>query len=98
MFANLTAILEAAGSGLERVLTANIYLTDSDNYAAFNEVYTRVCFVAAARCILAVVRLTADTVDVGPETAEDVCLCERPSCWCVVRDDPHGGSKHMIEP
>lgn len=42
MFANLSAILEAAGSSLDRVLTANIYLTDSANYAALNEVYTRV--------------------------------------------------------
>ncbi|KAF1355575.1 L-PSP endoribonuclease family protein [Delphinella strobiligena] len=41
MFANLSAILEAAGSSLDRVLTANIYLTDSANYAALNEVYTR---------------------------------------------------------
>lgn len=44
MFANLSAILEAAGSSLDRVLTANIYLTDSAKYAAFNEVYTRVSF------------------------------------------------------
>lgn len=42
MFANLSAILEEAGSSLDRVLTANIFLTDSANYAAFNEMYTKV--------------------------------------------------------
>ena len=42
MFTNLSAILESAGTGLARVLTANIYLTDSADYAAFNEVYKEV--------------------------------------------------------
>lgn len=42
MFANLAAILEAAGSELGRVLTANIYLTEEANYKAFNETYTKV--------------------------------------------------------
>ncbi|KAL1305005.1 hypothetical protein AAFC00_003907 [Neodothiora populina] len=42
MFANLSAILEASGSGLDRVLAANIFLTEESNYKAFNEVYTRI--------------------------------------------------------
>ncbi|GAB7354545.1 hypothetical protein MBLNU459_g5003t1 [Dothideomycetes sp. NU459] len=41
MFKNLEAILEAAGSSLDRVLSANIFLVDPDEYVAFNKVYTK---------------------------------------------------------
>jgi len=40
MVANLENIVETAGSSLDRVLTANIYLTEVSNYASFNAVYT----------------------------------------------------------
>lgn len=40
--ANLKAILESAGSGLERVLKVNIYMPDQADYASMNEVYKRV--------------------------------------------------------
>jgi len=36
---NLKAVLEAAGSGLERVVKTTIYLTDINDFAAVNEVY-----------------------------------------------------------
>jgi 2-iminobutanoate/2-iminopropanoate deaminase len=36
---NLKAILEDAGSGLERVVKVNVYLANMDHFAAFNEVY-----------------------------------------------------------
>ena len=36
---NVEAILEAAGSSLENVLKANVYVTDMDNYETVNEVY-----------------------------------------------------------
>ncbi|KAG9258235.1 Endoribonuclease L-PSP/chorismate mutase-like protein [Emericellopsis atlantica] len=36
---NLTAVLEAGGSGLDKVLKVNIYLTDMANFAAFNAVW-----------------------------------------------------------
>ena len=36
---NLKAILEDAGSGLERVAKVNVYLADMDHFAEFNEVY-----------------------------------------------------------
>ena len=39
--ANLCAVLEAAGSGPERVLKCNLYLTDMGDFAAVNEVYAR---------------------------------------------------------
>ncbi len=38
--ANLKAVLEAGGSGLERVLRATVYLADMAEFAAFNTVYT----------------------------------------------------------
>lgn len=36
---NVKAILEAAGSGLDRVVRATVYLDDMDDFAAVNEVY-----------------------------------------------------------
>jgi 2-iminobutanoate/2-iminopropanoate deaminase len=39
VFANLKAILEAAGSGLDRVVKTTCFLSDLGNFQAFNEVY-----------------------------------------------------------
>jgi 2-iminobutanoate/2-iminopropanoate deaminase len=36
---NLEAILKAAGSGLNRVVKATVYMTDLSSFAAMNEVY-----------------------------------------------------------
>ena len=36
---NLTAVLEAAGSGLDRVVKTTIFLTDLGDFAAVNEAY-----------------------------------------------------------
>ena len=36
---NLAAILEAGGSGLDRVVKATVYLTDLDSFDAMNRVY-----------------------------------------------------------
>ena len=36
---NLTAILDAAGVALDRVVKTTIFLTDMDDFAAVNEVY-----------------------------------------------------------
>jgi 2-iminobutanoate/2-iminopropanoate deaminase len=41
VFANLGAILEAAGSGLDRVVKTTVFLTDLGDFAAMNEVYAR---------------------------------------------------------
>ncbi len=38
---NLRAILEAAGSGLDRVVQTFCYLADMEDFPAFNEVYAR---------------------------------------------------------
>jgi 2-iminobutanoate/2-iminopropanoate deaminase len=41
VFANLKAILEAAGSSLERLVKTTVYLTDLGDFAGMNEVYAR---------------------------------------------------------
>src|SRR5919201_729431 len=41
VFANLRAILEEAGTGLERLVKTTVYLADLDDFAAMNEVYAR---------------------------------------------------------
>ena len=38
---NLAAVLEAAGSGLARVVKTTVFLADMDDFAAMNEVYGR---------------------------------------------------------
>ena len=38
---NLQAIVEAAGSSLDRALKATVYLKDMNDFAAMNEVYAR---------------------------------------------------------
>lgn len=39
VFENISAILEAAGSSLDDVVKATVYLTDMDTYDEVNEVY-----------------------------------------------------------
>jgi 2-iminobutanoate/2-iminopropanoate deaminase len=41
VFANLAAILEAAGSGLDRLVKTTVFLQDLDDFAGMNEVYAR---------------------------------------------------------
>jgi 2-iminobutanoate/2-iminopropanoate deaminase len=41
VFANLRAILEAAGSGLDRLVKTTVFLTNFDDFAAMNDVYRR---------------------------------------------------------
>ena len=38
---NLSKVLEAAGTGLERVLKTTVFLADMNDFAAMNEVYAR---------------------------------------------------------
>lgn len=40
--ANLRAVLEAAGSGLDRVVKCTVFLVDMGDFAAMNEVYGQV--------------------------------------------------------
>jgi 2-iminobutanoate/2-iminopropanoate deaminase len=41
VFANLRAILEAAGTGLERIVKTTVYLQDLADFAGMNEVYAQ---------------------------------------------------------
>ena len=41
ILANLRAILEAAGSGLDRLAKTTVYLANLDDFAGMNEVYAR---------------------------------------------------------
>ena len=41
VFANLRAILEEAGSGLDRLVKTTVYLTDLADFAGMNEVYAK---------------------------------------------------------
>ena len=41
VFANLAAILEEAGSGLDRLVKTTVFLTELGDFAAMNEVYGR---------------------------------------------------------
>jgi 2-iminobutanoate/2-iminopropanoate deaminase len=36
---NIRALLEAAGSSIEKVVKSNVYLSDIEDFAAMNEVY-----------------------------------------------------------
>ena len=41
IFANLGAILEEAGTGLDRLVKTTVFLTNLDDFAGMNEVYAR---------------------------------------------------------
>src|SRR5947209_8339948 len=41
VFANLQAILEAAGSGLDRLVKTTVFLADLDDFQGMNAVYAR---------------------------------------------------------
>jgi 2-iminobutanoate/2-iminopropanoate deaminase len=41
VFANLRAILEEAGSGLDRLVKTTVFLSDFGDFAGMNEVYAR---------------------------------------------------------
>ena len=51
---NVAAILEAAGSGMEKVFKTTCFLADMGDFAAFNEVYARHFVSKPARSCVAV--------------------------------------------
>lgn len=62
---NIAAILAAAGTSLDNVLSVNLYVTDMDDYEAVNEVYSNyVSDPYPARCAVEVSDLP---VDIGVE-------------------------------
>jgi len=54
---NVGAILEAAGSGFDRVLKTTCFLADMGDFTAFNEVYARYFISRPARSCVAVKEL-----------------------------------------
>ena len=52
--ANVKAVLEAAGSSMEKVVKTTIFLADIADFAAFNEVYARYFTSKPARSCVAV--------------------------------------------
>ncbi len=50
---NLSAVLEAAGSGLEKVVKTTCFLSNMDDFAAFNEVYGKYFVSKPARSCVA---------------------------------------------
>lgn len=54
---NLKAVLEAAGSGLEKVVKTTCFLKDMGDFAAFNEVYSKYFTGKPARSCVAVKEL-----------------------------------------
>ena len=60
---NLSEILEAAGSGLGKVVRATVFLKDMDDFAAMNAVYGKYFGSAApARSTVEVARLPKDVL------------------------------------
>ena len=51
---NLSAVLAAAGTDLTKVIKTTCFLTDMDNFAAFNGVYAAYCTGNPARSCVAV--------------------------------------------
>ena len=51
---NLTAVLEAAGSSLEKVVKTVCFLADMNDFAAFNEIYGKYFTEKPARSCVAV--------------------------------------------
>lgn len=59
---NVGAILEAAGTGFDRVLKTTCFLADMGDFAAFNEVYARYFVSKPARSCVAVKALPKDVL------------------------------------
>ncbi|MBQ9812282.1 MAG: RidA family protein [Thermoguttaceae bacterium] len=54
---NLAAVLEAAGSGLDKVVKTTCFLANMDDFAAFNKVYAEYFTGKPARSCVEVARL-----------------------------------------
>ena len=59
---NVGAILEAAGSGFDKVVKAVCYITDMADFAAFNEVYAKYFVSKPARACVAVVGMAKNAL------------------------------------
>jgi 2-iminobutanoate/2-iminopropanoate deaminase len=75
VFRNLAAILESAGSSLERVVRVGVFLVDMNDFAAMNDVYaTYFSAPAPARATIQAARLPKDArieIEVVAEVGEN---------------------------
>ena len=66
VFENLKAVLEAAGSGLDRVVKSTVFLKNMNDFSAMNQVYAHYLgaagTVAPARSTVEVARLPKDVL------------------------------------
>ncbi len=69
---NLKAVLEAAGSSLEKVVKTTCFLSDMSNFAAFNEVYAKYFTGKPARSCVAVKELPKSVLVEVETVAETV--------------------------
>ena len=59
---NLSAVLKAAGSSLDKAVKTVCFLSDMDNFAAFNEVYGKYFTSKPARSCVAAKKLPKDVL------------------------------------
>ncbi len=59
---NLAAVLEAAGSGLDRVVKTTCFLRNMDDFALFNEIYAELFSGKPARSCVEVAKLPKDAL------------------------------------
>lgn len=57
---NIKAILEEAGTDMSKVVKVNCYLTDMNDFAAFNAIYAQYFISKPARTCVAVKQLPLD--------------------------------------
>lgn len=69
---NLQAVLEAAGSSLEKVIKTTCFLTDMNDFAAFNGVYANYFTEKPARSCVAVKTLPKNVL----AEVECIALCD----------------------
>lgn len=69
---NMSKVLRAAGSGLEHIVKANIYLTDMANFGPMNEIYAQVGPVIRILCYDSTAADT--TVFVCSSSTKTLCL------------------------
>jgi 2-iminobutanoate/2-iminopropanoate deaminase len=80
VLANLRAILEAAGTGLDRLVKTTVYLANLGDFGGMNEVYTRhVGDRPPARATVEVARLPSGAL-VEIEAVAHVCLAALSGC------------------
>ena len=67
---NLSAVLEAAGSSLEKVVKTTCFLADMGDFAAFNAVYAKYFVTKPARSCVAVKQLPKNVLAEAEVIAE----------------------------